>query len=195
MIHDDSPMSRFAISAVSEKRQTIADKSAGLYCRDVYGTVRGIWVYPNTLRGNSNVDVKGSHVFRGDGNRADHSFLIHVNARKNCRVIRDAHTIVEAGHCISDILLVDNAVRMAVDVRVVAYRDAIPHYNAAAVVEQNVTMHNAVISDFHVVAEGKLDMLKRLEVLADALEDFLSEDSAQLNADLDILRTQYRPVE
>src|SRR5678815_4898660 len=122
----------------------IADKSAGLYCRDVYGTVRRIWFYADTLRGNSNVDVKGSHVLRGDGNRADHPFLIHVNARKNCRVIRDADTIVEAGHCISDILLVDNAVRMAVDVRVIAYRDAIPHHNAAAVVEQNVTMHNAV---------------------------------------------------
>ena len=67
--------------------------------------------------------------------------------------------------------LLHDAVRVAVDIRVVADRDLVPQPDPAAIIEQHVPVHHDVVADFEVVAEGELHVLERFEVLPDALED------------------------
>ena len=78
------------------------------------------------------------------------------------------------------VALIDDAVRVAVDVREVADRDVVAERDAAAIVEQHVAVDDDVVADFHVVAEREFHVLERLEVLAAPLEDVRREQPAQL---------------
>ena len=48
-------------------------------------------------------------------------------------------------------------------------------------------MDDDVVADFHVVAEGELDVLERFEVLAAALEDVRREQPPKLHPQPDVL--------
>jgi len=69
------------------------------------------------------------------------------------RVIGDAHAVVQPRHGVSHVTLVDDAVRVAVDVGVIADRDIVAEGDSAAVIQQNVPVNDNVVAHFHVVPE------------------------------------------
>ena len=83
---------------------------------------------------------------------------------------------------------------VAVDVRVVGNRGAVPEPDTAPVVEQDVPVHDHSVSHFHVVAEGELDLVEGLEVPAAAAEDAPGQDAPEEHAQIEVL-AQRAPVE
>ena len=135
------------------------------------------------------------HVFGRDRHRPHHRLLVHVHARQHRRVVGDAHSILQPRQRIRDVALVDDAVGVAVDVRVVADGDVVAEVDPAAVVEQRVPMHHDVVADFHVVAKRKFYVLKGFEVLAAALEDVRRQQSPELHAQLHVLAADHGAIE
>jgi hypothetical protein len=86
-------------------------------------------------------------------------------------------------------------VGVTVNVRVVADGDVVAEPDAAAIIEQNVAVDDDVVAHLHVVAEGELDMLERLEVLAAPPEDVRREDPPELDAQIDVLASGDGAVE
>src|SRR5207302_7699548 len=99
------------------------------------------------LRRNTDVDVIRTDVLRRHGHRADHTLLVHVHAGQHRGVVGDAYAVVDSGDGIRHVPLLDDAVRVAIDVRVVADRDAVAELNAAAVVEENVSVDDDVVAN------------------------------------------------
>src|SRR3954462_13205893 len=102
-----------------------------------------------------------------------------MDAGKHGRVISDSHAIVETRYGIRHVTLVDDAVGMAVYVRIITHRHAIAENDTATVIEKYVTVNDDVVADFHVVAEREFDMLKSLEIASASLENLWRENSAQ----------------
>ncbi len=110
-------------------------------------------------------------------------------------MVGDPHVILEHGPNRHHVLLVDDAVRVRVDVGVVGDRHAIAQRDPAAVVEQHVPMDDDVIAHLELVAVRELDVLEALEVLADAREDERRQDATELDRHVDILPAHRQPVE
>ena len=117
------------------------------------------------------MDVVRSHILGRNCASSDHSVLANMHAGKDRRVVRDTHVVVYACHGIGYVALIDYAMRMAVDIRVVADGNAITDHQAAAIIKQNVAMNDDVVADFDIVPEREFDMLESLEILAAPLED------------------------
>src|SRR6185437_1989323 len=127
-------------------------------------------------------DILGS-----DRAGADHPVLADVHSGKNGCVIGDANVVVYPRHSVGDIALVDDAVRVTVDVREIADGDAIAQHDSAAIVQQHVPMNDDVVADFEVVPERNFDVLKRLEILATLPEDALRQNPAEPDTEIDVL--------
>ena len=102
-------------------------------------------------------------------------------------MIGDPHVVLQHGARVGDVLLIDDAVGVAVDVGVVGDADPVAQDDAAAVVQQHVPVDHDVVAHFHVVAEGKLHVLERFEVLAHPGEDVRRQEPAEPDAEVHVL--------
>ena len=143
--------------------------SGGLALGHPFGDVglgRRVGLDADRLGGDADVHVERADVLRRHRHRADHRVPADPNAGQDGRVIGDAHVVLEHGPDVGHFLLIHDAVGVAVDVRVVGDADAVAQRDAAAVVEQHVAVHDAVVAHLQVVAVRELDELEALEVAA-----------------------------
>src|SRR6267142_4585945 len=90
--------------------------------RDIILARGRIGLHPHTLSRNPNVHVVRPHVLRRHGHRPDHRLFLYVHAREHSRVVRDANSVLEPGRRSRYIALIDDAVRVTVNVGEVADR-------------------------------------------------------------------------
>jgi hypothetical protein len=110
-------------------------------------------------------------------------------------VVGNAHAFLQHGHRIRDVLLLDDAVRMAVDVGVVRDGHAVAQHDAAAIIQQYVAMHHDIVSHVHVVAERKFHVLEAFEVAPAATEDVRCQHAPEFHPRLHVLAAGGKPVE
>ena len=125
----------------------------------------------------------------------DHPVPAYPHAGEHRGVVGDAHVVLEHGAGVGHVLLLHDAVGVAVDVGVVGDADPVAQGDAAAVVEQHVAVHHDVVAHLEVVAVGELDELEALEVAAAAGEEMLRQQPAEPHAQVHVLPAERRAVE
>src|SRR6476469_8788985 len=110
-------------------------------------------------------------------------------------MVSNPHPIIETRYRVRHVLLIHNAVCVAVNVRVIAHRNLVTHQNPTTIIEQNVPVNHDIIADIHVVTKRKLNMLKGFEIRAATIEDVSRKQSSQLDTKLHVLPAEYGAIE
>jgi hypothetical protein len=110
----------------------------------------------------------------------------HGDAGQDGGVIRDARVVFEDGHSGRNISLVDDRVRVGVDVDVIRDRHAIAENQATTVVQENVSVNNDIVAHLHVIPKREFNVVKAFEVAAAALEDMGCEQPPELHGKVNV---------
>ena len=151
------------------------------------GLRRGVGLDPDRLGRDADVHVIGAHVLGGHRDCADHRVASDPDAGEHRRVIGDPHVVLEHRPGVGHVLLIHDAVGVAVDVGVVRDAHPVAQRDPAPVVQQDVAVHHAVVAHLHVVAVRELHEVEALEVPADAREEMLREHPAEPDPDMHVL--------
>src|SRR5437763_1475411 len=87
-------------------------------------------------------DVTGDHCAG-----TDHRVISNPRPREHGRVVRNPHAVPYSRRRSVDLVNVVNVVVVRVDVCVIRDRDVVPNIDAAAIVEEHITMNDHVISE------------------------------------------------
>ena len=157
---------RGSVPAFAGPGQTQALRMAVGHALGDVGLRGGVGLDANGLGRDADVHVIRPHVLGGHRDCADHRVPPDPHAGEHRGVIGDAHVVLEHGPRVGHVLLIHDAVGVAVDVGVVRDADPVAQGDSAAVVEQDVAVHHAVIAHLQVVPVGELHEMEALEVPA-----------------------------
>src|SRR5215207_7231113 len=118
-----------------------------------------------------------------------------ANSCEHRSVIGDSNVVFENSSCVGDILLVHDAVGVAVEVGVVGDAHPVAQGNPPAIVQQHVPVNHDIVAHLKIVTEGKLHELKCFEVATHPGKDVPRENTAKPNSQMDVSAAQRGAVE
>ena len=149
------------------------------------------------------MDLAGMPTFTWNGRTSlvatalapDHAVPAHAHAGQHRRVVGDANVVLQHRAGVGDVLLLHDAVGVAVDVGVVRDAHPVAQGDPPAVVQQDVAVHHDVVPHLEVVPVGKFGELEALEVSPAAREEMGREQATEADAQVHVLPAEGRAVE